>query len=96
MKRSLFILFVLCALPVALLFAAGPEPKPTAVLRSKDTHTEWSIAEGEQRYRANCSRCHQAPPKFQPAAMGTLIRHMRVRAMITDDDMHAILKYMTQ
>ena len=96
MRRALLILFVLCSLPVTLLFAAGPEPKPTAVLRSKNTHTEWSIAEGEQRYRANCSRCHQSPPKFQPAAMGTLIRHMRVRAMITDDDMHAILKYMTQ
>ena len=66
------------------------------MVKGKGNHTEWSSAEGEQRYRANCGRCHQAPPKFQPAAMSTLIRHMRVRAMITDDDMHAILKYMTQ
>jgi mono/diheme cytochrome c family protein len=95
MKRCCLCLIVLCVFPVVLLCAA-PDPKPPAVPKSKSTHTEWSIADGEQRYRANCSRCHEAPPKFQPAAMGTLIRHMRVRAMITDDDMHAILKYMTQ
>lgn len=88
-------LIVLCVFPVALL-CAGPDPKPPAIVKAKSNHTEFSVSEGEQRYRANCSRCHQAPPKFQPAAMGTLIRHMRVRAMITGDDMHAILKYMTQ
>jgi mono/diheme cytochrome c family protein len=95
MKRCCIYLLVLCAFPVALL-CSSPAPKPAAVRKSKNTHTDWSMAEGEQRYRANCSRCHQAPPKFQAAAMGTLIRHMRVRAMITDDDMHSILKYMTQ
>ncbi|HEU5233694.1 MAG TPA: cytochrome c [Terriglobales bacterium] len=95
MKRGCFLLALLCIFPVALL-CSSPDPKPAPVLKSKNTHTEWSVAAGEQRYRANCSRCHQAPPKFQPAAMATLVRHMRVRAMITDDDMHAILKYMTQ
>ena len=52
--------------------------------------------EGEKRFRANCGRCHQAPHKFPPRVMATAIRHMRVRAMITDDDMRLILRYMTQ
>jgi len=95
MKCCCVFLVMLCVFPVALLWSS-PDPKAAPVLKSKSTHTEWSVTEGEQRYRANCSRCHKTPPKFQPAAMGTLIRHMRVRAMITDDDMHAILKYMTQ
>lgn len=52
--------------------------------------------EGEKRFRANCGRCHQSPHKFPPREMATIIRHMRVRATITDEDMQLILKYMTQ
>lgn len=52
--------------------------------------------EGEKRFRTNCGRCHQPPHKFPPRVMATAIRHMRVRAMITDEDMRLILKYMTE
>jgi hypothetical protein len=52
--------------------------------------------EGEKRFRANCGRCHVAPPKFPPRAMATILRHMRVRALITDEDRRLILRYMTQ
>jgi len=52
--------------------------------------------EGEKRFRANCGRCHVAPHKFPPRMMATIVRHMRVRATITDEDMHLILLYMTQ
>jgi len=52
--------------------------------------------EGEKRFRANCGRCHAAPQKFPPRMMATIVRHMRVRATITDEDMHLVLYYMTQ
>jgi len=52
--------------------------------------------EGEKRFRTNCGRCHQPPHKFPPRVMAAAIRHMRVRAMITDEDMRFILRYMTQ
>jgi cytochrome c5 len=52
--------------------------------------------EGEKRYRANCGRCHMAPHKFPPRMMATIVRHMRVRATITDEDMQYILRYMTE
>jgi hypothetical protein len=52
--------------------------------------------EGERRFRSNCARCHAAPPKFPPRMMATIVRHMRVRAAITDQDMHLILRYMTE
>jgi cytochrome c5 len=52
--------------------------------------------EGEKRFRANCSRCHQTPHKFSPRAMATILRHMRVRATLTDEDARLILKYMSQ
>lgn len=52
--------------------------------------------EGEKRFRTNCGRCHMPPHKFAPRVMATAIRHMRVRAMITDEDMRLILRYMTE
>ncbi len=52
--------------------------------------------EGEKRFRSNCGRCHMAPHKFSPRTMATVVRHMRVRAMITDEDMRLILRYLTQ
>jgi cytochrome c5 len=52
--------------------------------------------EGEKRFRTNCGRCHMPPHKFPPRMMATMVRHMRVRALITDEDMRYILAYMTQ
>ena len=52
--------------------------------------------EGEKRYHANCGRCHAAPQKFPPRMMATVLRHMRVRATITEEDRRLILFYMTQ
>jgi len=52
--------------------------------------------EGEKRFRTNCGRCHMPPHKFPPRMMATIVRHMRMRALITDEDMRYILAYMTQ
>jgi mono/diheme cytochrome c family protein len=52
--------------------------------------------EGEKRFRTNCGRCHVEPHKFPPRAMATVVRHMRVRAMLTEEDMKFILNYMTE
>ena len=52
--------------------------------------------EGEKRFHSNCGRCHAAPPKFAPRVMATIVRHMRVRATITDEEARLILHYMTQ
>jgi mono/diheme cytochrome c family protein len=72
---------------------AGASPPP-----ARDATTDERIArlEGEKRFRTNCGRCHQPPHKFPPRVMATAIRHMRVRAMITDEDMRLILRYMTE
>jgi hypothetical protein len=37
-----------------------------------------------------------SPRKFPPRMMATIIRHMRVRATLTDEDMHLILEFMTE
>jgi len=70
--------------------AATNESRP---VRSHDPKV---LAEGEERFRSNCGRCHQAPRKFPPRMMATIVRHMRVRATLTDEDARLILQYMTQ
>ena len=100
MNRSLVLLTAVLAV-ISLAYAADPPRKPEndsanvgapAVRSSADAMR----VQGEQRFRANCSRCHAAPHKFPPRMMATIVRHMRVRAMITDEDMRLVLFYMTQ
>ncbi len=83
---------------VSLAHAEGPSAKKDAasspVAHSYDADT--MRLQGELRYRANCGRCHAAPHKFPPRMMATVLRHMRVRATITDEDMQLVLFYMTQ
>ena len=77
--------------PPATAVHANAVPSPAA---SQD-EARWRL-EGEKRFATNCGRCHQAPHKYPPRVMATAIRHMRVRATITDDDMRYILRYITQ
>ena len=86
---------------IALLLAfAGSTAKPPEVgaaaptLSATEMSEQWAV-EGEKRFRTNCGRCHQSPHKFSPRVMSTALRHMRVRAMLTDEDMKYILYYVT-
>jgi cytochrome c5 len=98
------VVFLICALTFGLLVlsslvhAEGPSAKkegsPSAVVHSYDADA--MRVQGEQRYQANCARCHAAPRKFPPRMMATVLRHMRVRATITDEDMRLVLFYMSQ
>ncbi|HKV94616.1 MAG TPA: cytochrome c [Candidatus Angelobacter sp.] len=63
---------------------------------TSSTQDENLHLEGEKRFRSNCGRCHVAPPKFPSRMMATIVRHMRVRAAITDADMRLILRYMAE
>jgi cytochrome c5 len=90
---------VLAAALCASVRAETPSPRKDASTTPAVTHTYDADAmrvQGEQRYRANCGRCHAAPQKFPPRMMATVLRHMRVRATITDEDMRLVLSYMSQ
>jgi mono/diheme cytochrome c family protein len=49
---------------------------------------------GERKFNANCSRCHTAPQTLSPSLTGTVVRHMRVRAILSAQDEKDILKYL--
>ncbi len=93
------IILTAALLLVSVVYAAAPPRKSEtantpAVYSSSETDA--MRVQGEQRFRANCGRCHAAPQKFPPRMMATIVRHMRVRATITDEDMRLVLFYMTQ
>jgi mono/diheme cytochrome c family protein len=109
-KHSIFV-FLALVLSGAAFWAAAQErstaPHPasikaadsasSAAAKPASNHSE--AAErlaGEKRFKANCGRCHAAPRKFPPRMMATIVRHMRVRSAITDEDARLILHYMTQ
>jgi len=91
---GIWLLALMSAIGVA---AASPRTNTTTepVVRNS-AEADTMRLEGEKRFRANCGRCHAAPQKFPPRMMATIIRHMRVRATITDEDMRLVLFYMTQ
>ena len=49
---------------------------------------------GEQVFRQNCSRCHNAPEGFPQSLSSTIATHMRVRANLSDADYKALLNYL--
>ena len=59
-----------------------------------EVNQKWMV-EGQKRYLTNCGRCHQSPREFSSREMATAIRHMRVRAMLTQEDMNYLLYYLT-
>lgn len=93
--------FVMAALLLSLAGIANAGDKdtpssPSATNTSRAVQDDPMRFEGEKRFHANCGRCHAAPPKFQRRMMATILRHMRVRATITDEDMRLILRYMAE
>ena len=77
--------------------AASGKSDPSSTPRAQATPRADNMrVEGERRFQANCGRCHAAPHKFPPRMMATIVRHMRVRATLTDQDVKLVLFYMTQ
>jgi mono/diheme cytochrome c family protein len=51
-------------------------------------------SDGERVFQQNCSRCHDAPQGFPPQISGTVVRHMRVRASLSQKDAQALLRFL--
>lgn len=61
------------------------QAKPAAVAKTD---------RGQQVFLENCSRCHNAPEAFPLRTSGTIARHMKVRANLTDDDYQALRRFL--
>jgi cytochrome c5 len=90
-------------LSVASVFAQG---RPASTIQASHAPSKQSASSGqpavtnvvqdpgERKFQANCSRCHNAPEQLSPRIVGTVVRHMRVRASLSAEDERDILRYL--
>jgi cytochrome c5 len=49
--------------------------------------------DGQRVFDQHCSRCHNAPEGFSPRISGTVVRHMRVRAALSQHEEEQLLHF---
>lgn len=95
MKTRYAIFYPILLLAFSLALPALPQAPASAQKISKAAKQNGTNAnEGENRFRQNCGRCHTAPESISPREVKAVLQHMRVRAMLTDEDERLILKYL--
>jgi cytochrome c5 len=67
----------------------APADKKPASAQASPQHED----DGERIFQQNCSRCHNAPEGFSPRISGTIVRHMRVRASLSQHDAEEVLRF---
>ena len=86
---------LLCIAALPMLSQEGnSSAKPPASPQNSKTQAATKEGDGEQKFQQNCSRCHQAPQGFSPHISGTIVRHMRVRASLSQQDERDILRFL--
>jgi mono/diheme cytochrome c family protein len=82
-------LIALAATPLVPPAAQQDGQKPAAAAQASQQHED----EGQRIFEQNCSRCHNAPEGFSPHISGTIVRHMRVRASLSQHDTEELLHF---
>lgn len=81
------------AATTALSQVKSPPQQHQSHLSTKAVHAA-NPDRGQQVFNQNCSRCHNAPEGFSPSISGTIARHMRVRANLSDADYKILLRFL--
>lgn len=95
-KYWLFVGLVLASVSVLALAAQksdAPVTEPTTKMSVTAKHRPKTQDEGERVFQQNCSRCHTSPEGFSPRISGTIVRHMRVRASLSQHEEEALLHF---
>ena len=96
MKSRPFILlvsfvFVFCTLATARQKQGKSQTAPST---NAQTNAPSESAQGEKLFRTNCVRCHNPPENLSPREVRAVVRHMRVRAVLTDEQERLIVKFL--
>ncbi len=91
----LFGFFVLAAIsaPEGHTQTAPPATQPAKQKAASAPAGQSHGDEGERIFQQNCSRCHNTPQGFSPRIAGTVVRHMRVRASLSQHDEQELLRF---
>jgi hypothetical protein len=93
MKQRMIILSALIFLWSAYVVATAQSPQNKESSKSAQV-AQRSSTEGEKRFQINCGRCHNYPEDISPREARAVVRHMRVRAMLTAEDEKLILEFL--
>jgi cytochrome c5 len=95
MNTCFTILLGTLLLGCSLNVLAQPQtPAPATKASNSAVHKKVKSNDGEQRFQANCGRCHTPPEALSPREVKAVLQHMRVRAMLSAEDEQLILKYL--
>lgn len=78
---------------------AAPQPKTqgaghTGKQQAAATQGTVHQDEGQRVFEQNCSRCHTTPNGFSSRISGTVLRHMRIRASLSQHDEQELLRFL--
>ncbi len=76
----------------AVLDLAASHEQSQATITKRETTAFYP----DDAYKSNCTRCHLAPRRFPERKMATIMRHMRVRANLTEEEAKGILRFLTE
>lgn len=89
--KSIAGILLAAALPVALMASRTQQPHDQKPPKSTPPA---SPDRGQQVFEQNCARCHNAPEGFSQRISGTIARHMRVRAGLSEADYQALRRFL--
>jgi cytochrome c5 len=85
----------IAAVPALSASKVQPQDSQTSTKQSaQNGASSATSSEGEKKFKQNCSRCHEAPQDLSTHISGTIVRHMRVRASLSERDERDILKFL--
>lgn len=85
----------IAALPALSAAKSQSQDARTSAKQSAQKDADAASADaGEKKFKQNCSRCHEAPQELPAHMSGTILRHMRVRASLSQQDERDILKFL--
>jgi cytochrome c553 len=96
-RSSLGVAGVLALTLLMFTMAFATTQKQSADQKSnQNTSTSAAAAssDGERKFATHCGRCHNPPRQLSREAAPAVLRHMRVRAMLTEADEKAIIEFM--
>lgn len=71
---------------------APPAAKPAAATSAAPQNA--SPGRGDVVFQQNCGRCHNSPQGFSSRISGTVSKHMRVRANLSDADYRELMRFL--
>jgi mono/diheme cytochrome c family protein len=80
--------------PKAQSQATQRAPAPTSGKQATATQSSVHQDEGQRIFEQNCSRCHSDPDGFSSRISGTVVRHMRVRASLSQHEEQELLRFL--